>query len=85
MLTSTLGPTPKEILKSFYANEGSWKEMSTAPSCNDIDLHPSWLHWLPNKKLQINNFFVGPSSDDEDDEDDEDDDEDPKTVGNPGK
>lgn len=31
--------------------------MATAPSCNDFDLHSSRLHWVPNKKFQIGDFF----------------------------
>jgi hypothetical protein len=31
--------------------------MSTAPSCNELDLFPQRLHWAPNEKLQINDFF----------------------------
>jgi hypothetical protein len=97
--TSTLGPTPKDILGFFYANEDTWKEMSTAPSCTDIDLHLKWLHWSPKNKLQINDFFADmPSSPKKPkkpkakigglvvpDSDDEDDDEDPKTVKDLGK
>jgi hypothetical protein len=32
--------------------------MATAPSCNDFDLHSSRLHWMPNKKFQMGDFFA---------------------------
>jgi hypothetical protein len=32
--------------------------MSTAPSCDDFEYCPSWLHWSPSKKNQINDFFA---------------------------
>lgn len=32
--------------------------MSTAPSCDDFDYYPSWLHWSPSKKNQINDLFA---------------------------
>ena len=53
-----LGLKPKDILKLFYENEEAWKAMSTAPSCNYLDQHPSWLHWSPSGKNQINDFFA---------------------------
>jgi hypothetical protein len=53
-----LGPKPKEILGQFYDNKEAWKHMSTAPSCNHSDNYPSWLHWSPSEKNQINAFFA---------------------------
>jgi hypothetical protein len=53
-----LGPKPKDILNQFYENEKAWNDMSTAPSCNHLDQNPSWLHWSPSKKNQINDFFA---------------------------
>jgi hypothetical protein len=53
-----LGPKPRDILEQFYDNEENWKQTSTASSCDDFDNYPSWLHWSPSKKNQINDFFA---------------------------
>lgn len=50
-------PSPQAIIEWFYESKIEWKEMATAPSCNDLDLYPSWLHWSPSGDYQINDFF----------------------------
>ncbi|KAI4733269.1 hypothetical protein E4T50_16178 [Aureobasidium sp. EXF-12298] len=56
-------PSPQDIIEWFYENKNKWKHMATAPSCDDLDLYPSWLHWSPTEEFQINDFFEkAPSS-----------------------
>ncbi|KAK6002591.1 hypothetical protein QM012_001341 [Aureobasidium pullulans] len=50
-------PTPKRILERYFENKDKWEEMATAPSCNEFDLYPSWLHWSPSEDFQIHDFF----------------------------
>lgn len=56
-------PSPQQILEWLYENKDKWEDMATAPSCDDFDLHTSWLHWSPSEEFQINDFFEdGPLS-----------------------
>ncbi|KAG9638013.1 kinase-like protein, partial [Aureobasidium melanogenum] len=56
-------PSPQDIIEWFYKNKDKWEGMATAPSCDDFDLYPSWLHWSPSEEFQINDFFEkAPSS-----------------------
>ncbi|KAG9553928.1 kinase-like protein, partial [Aureobasidium melanogenum] len=56
-------PSPQDIIEWFYKNKDKWEDMATAPSCDDFDLYPSWLHWSPSEEFQINDFFEkAPSS-----------------------
>ncbi|KAG9668248.1 kinase-like protein, partial [Aureobasidium melanogenum] len=56
-------PSPQDIIEWFYENKDRWEDMATAPTCDDLDLHPSWLHWSPNEEYQMNDFFENvPSS-----------------------
>lgn len=56
-------PSPQDIIEWFYENKDRWEDMATAPTCDDFDLHPSWLHWSPNEEYQMNDFFENvPSS-----------------------
>ncbi|KAG9963225.1 kinase-like protein, partial [Aureobasidium melanogenum] len=56
-------PSPQDIIEWFFKNKDKWEDMATAPSCDDFDLYPSWLHWSPSEDFQINDFFEkAPSS-----------------------
>ncbi|KAI4719568.1 hypothetical protein E4T48_04255 [Aureobasidium sp. EXF-10727] len=92
-------PTPKDILEWLFDEnvQPRWRTMATAPECNDPDLSSSWLHWSPNEKNQINDFFddvpslpkkkktkIGglPVPDSSSDDDDDDDDDDEEEEDN---